>query len=166
MCGRQSLEVQQDLRRLAESLTESGDAEGAAAYCERMLKLKEQSLGGDIAELSVMQLAIATRYVEWGNYARARELLIQSMGTLRRTGGPSMAIALEALARVEEHSGRPESAFENLKQAATIWESCGAERTQELVMNANYRTALIERFRDYDQPGTSIWREGAVVSGE
>ena len=133
------------LHHLAGSLEESGDIEAAAAQYERALLLKERLIGGDMDALAEMQFGIAGLYVNWGNYSRARELLGEAIGTFKRKGGPRMAVACEALASVEECSGRYHDAVKEFARAGKVWEACG--RSAELAANMTYRAGLLELLR-------------------
>jgi serine/threonine-protein kinase len=142
-CGSHSEEALHDLRELAESLAESGDIDGAASRFERALTITEQAVGGDRDQLAEMQFNLAASYAGWGKYTRARELLIQAIGAFKRSGGPRLAIALEALANVHECSGNLDAAMIELERAAKVWESCGSERSRELEVNTQYRNELM-----------------------
>ena len=110
-CGRQSAEAIQDLHHLAGSLEESGDLAGAAAQYERALLFKHRAIGGDMDDEAELQFGMANLYVNWQNYSRARELLLECVATFRRKGGVRLAVGYETLAYVEECSGRyPEAA--------------------------------------------------------
>jgi tetratricopeptide (TPR) repeat protein len=135
-----------DLHQLAGSLEESGDAEAAAHEYERVMELKSRILGGDLEELGEMQFSLASLYVGWGNYPRARELLADCIGTFKRQGGPRLAVAHELLAQVEEYSGRFHDAARELDRAGRVWEKCPG-RTIELAANLEYRAELMDQLR-------------------
>lgn len=158
--GYDSPEAVSDLHHLAGSLEESGDIDGAAELYERALMLKQRIVGGDLEELADMQFGLASMYVGWSNYARARELLAEAIGTFRRKKGARLAIAYETVAHVEECSGRFLEAVAELARAAKVWESCGKERTRELAENLEHRAELLEMLR---KRGEAEWlRERAA----
>lgn len=136
----------QDLHQLAASLEESGDTHAAAAEYERVVELKQRLLGRDLDEVAEMQYSLASLHMGWGNYARARELLLDCAGTFRRKGGPRLAVAYETLAQVEESSGRFMDAIRELEHAGTVWEKC-AGRHAELAANLEYRAELLDQLR-------------------
>jgi tetratricopeptide (TPR) repeat protein len=135
-----------DLHQLAGSLEETGDTEGAASEYERVLLLKQRDLGKDPEDLAVLQFSLATLYTNWGNYPRARELFAECLGTFKRTAGPRLAVAYEAVAQVEELSGRFHDAVRELERAGKVWEKCTG-RTAELVANLEYRAELLDQLR-------------------
>lgn len=144
--GRDSQEAFQDQAALAGSLEASGDLEAAAAEYERALVLKQRKLGAtNLEEVAEMQFSLANVYVEWNNLSRARELLIDCIGTFRRGGGPRLAVALETQAQLEERSGRYFDAVRELEKAGTAWRKSG--RIAELVHNMEYRADLLEQLR-------------------
>ncbi len=135
-----------DLHQLAGSLEESGDTEAAAREYERVMELKHRLLGGDMDEVGEMQFSLASLYMGWGNYPRARELLLECIGTFRRKGGPRLAVAYELLAQSEEFSGRFHDAVRELDRAGKVWEKCG-NRNAELAANLEYRAELLDQLR-------------------
>jgi tetratricopeptide (TPR) repeat protein len=158
--GHDSPEAISDLHHLAGSLEESGDIDGAAELYERTLMLKHRIVGGDLEELADMQFGLASMYVGWSNYARARELLAEAIGTFRRKKGPRLAIAYETGGHIEECSGRYLEAVAELARAAKVWETCGAERNRELADNLEHRAELLEMLR---KRGEAEWlRERAA----
>jgi len=158
--GHDSPEAVSDLHHLAGSLEESGDIDGAADLYERVLLLKQRIVGGDLEELADMQFGLAGMYIGWSNYARARELLSEAIGTFRRKKGPRLAIAYEMAAHVEECCGRYLEAIAELGRAAKVWETCGAERVRELTDNMGHRAELLEMLR---KRGEAAWlRERAA----
>ncbi len=158
--GRESEEALQDLHHLAGSLEESGDLEAAAALYERVLGQKLLVVGGDLDELAEMQFGLATMYINWSNYARARELLSEAVGTFKRKKGPRLAVTYETLAHVEECCGRYREAIAELAKAGKVWEMCGKERRAELAENLLHRAELLEELR---KQGEASWlREKAA----
>jgi tetratricopeptide (TPR) repeat protein len=143
--GHVSDESLHDLHHLAGSLEESGDIEGAAALYERALVLKERIVGGDLEELAEMQFGLAGMYIGWSNYARARELLSEAVGTFKGKKGPRLAVTYETVAHVEECSGRYQEAIAELAKAAKVWESDG--RNTELAVNMEHRAELLDLLR-------------------
>jgi tetratricopeptide (TPR) repeat protein len=145
--GRDSEEALHDVHHLAGSLEETGDIEGAAELYERVLLQKQLVVGGNLEELAEMQFGLAGMYIGWSNYARARELLAEAVGTFKRTKGTRLAVTYETLAHVEECSGRYLEAVAELARAAKIWELCGDERRTELAENMEHRAELLEQLR-------------------
>jgi tetratricopeptide (TPR) repeat protein len=135
-----------DLHQLAGSLEESGDTEAAAHEYERVMDLKNRMLGRDLDEVGEMQFSLASLYVGWGNYPRARELLLECLGAFKRKAGPRLAVAHELLAQVEELSGRFHDAVRELDRAGKVWEN-HPERTAELAANLEYRAELLDQLR-------------------
>ncbi len=149
-----------DLHHLAGSLESSGDLEQAAHLYERMLLLKERIVGGDLDELAEMQFGVAGMYIGWSNYARARELLAECIGTFKRKKGARLAVAHETLAYVNEFSGRYLEAIAELAKAGKVWESCGPDRGMELANNMEHRAELLDQLR---KRGEANWlREKAA----
>ncbi len=158
--GYDSPEAVSDLHHLAGSLEESGDIDGAAELFERVLMLKHRVIGGDLEELADMQFGLAGMYIHWSNYARARELLSEAIGTFRRKKGARLAIAYETAAHVEECSGRYLEAIAELARAGKVWETCGSERVRELTDNLEHRAELLDMLR---KRGEAEWlREKAA----
>jgi tetratricopeptide (TPR) repeat protein len=145
--GHESEEALRDVHDLAGSLEESGDIEGAAELYERTLVRRLRRVGGNLEELAEMQFGLAGIYIGWCNYARARELLAEAIGTFKRKQNPRLAVAYETLAHVEECSGRYQEAIEQLALAGKAWEKCGAERVHELMENLEHRAELLEQLR-------------------
>jgi tetratricopeptide (TPR) repeat protein len=136
-----------DLHHLAGSLEESGDLEGAAAEYERALIFKHKSIGSSLEDLAELQYGLASLYVTWQEYGRARELIYEAMATFRRRGGLRLAVTHETMAYVDECSGRYIDAVKELGQAAKIWETTLPERYTELVRNTERRIELLEQIR-------------------
>lgn len=135
-----------DLHQLAGSLEESGDTESAAHEYERVMELKNRVLGRDMDEIGEMQFSLASLYLGWGTYPRARELLLECIGTFKRAAGPRLAVAYEVLAQVEEFSGRFHDAVRQLDLAGKVWEKC-PNRNAELAANLEYRAELLDQLR-------------------
>ncbi len=161
LCGHDSPETVSDLHHLAGSHEESGDIDGAAELYERALMLRLRIVGGDLEELADMQFGLASMYIGWSNYGRARELLAEAIGTFRRKKGARLAIAYEMAAHVDECCGHYIEAVAELGRAAKVWEACGAERVRELADNMEHRAELLEMLR---KRGEAEWlREQAAA---
>jgi tetratricopeptide (TPR) repeat protein len=143
-CGVQSPEAIQDLHHLAGSLEDAGDLEAAAAQYERALSFKQRLIGGNLDELAELQFGLANLYIKWQNYSRSRELLMESVGAFRRTGGVRLAVAHETLAYVEECSGRFTDAVKELERAGKMWETLKPERLPELMRNMEHRADILD----------------------
>jgi len=163
--GADSPEATRDLHNLAGSYEESGDIESAAALYERALELKDRVVGSDQEDLSEMQFSVACLYIEWGNFSRSRELLAMCIGTFKRKKGARLAVAYETLAHIDEYSGRYNDALAELARAAKIWESCGAERTPELVTNMEYRASLLDQMKKKDSANWLREKAAAARAG-
>ena len=137
--GVQSPEAVQDLHHLAGSLEETGDLEGAATLYERTLLFKHRAIGGNMDELAELQMGMATLYVNWQNYSRARELLLECVGTFKRKGGVRLAVSYETLGYVDECSGRYAEAAAELQLAAKVGETLLPEGLQELLRCLEHR---------------------------
>lgn len=135
-----------DLHQLAGSLEEAGDTEAAAHEYERVMESKHRVLGRDMDEVAEMQFSLASLYMSWGTYPRSRELLMECIGTFKRKAGPRLAVAYEALAQVEEFSGRFHDAVRELDRAGRVWEKC-PDRSAELAANLEYRAELLDQLR-------------------
>jgi tetratricopeptide (TPR) repeat protein len=162
-CGMESPEAIRDLHHLAGSLEESGDVEGAAAQYERALMFRLRTVGGNLDELAQMQYGLAGLYINWHNYARARELLSETIGSFRRNGGARFAIAYETLAHVDECSGRYHDAVKYLALAGKVWESLIPERAAELKRNLEHRAGLLDQLR---KKGEAAWLRQKVAELE
>jgi len=145
--GVQSAEAIQDLHQLAGSLEEVGDLQGAADLYERTLLFKHRAVGGNMDELAELQLGMATLYINWQNYSRARELLLECVATFKRTGGTRLAVGYETLGYVEESSGRYAEASGELQLAAKVWETLLPDRLPELLRCLEHRAGLLELLR-------------------
>jgi tetratricopeptide (TPR) repeat protein len=154
-------ETIRDLHHLAGSLEECGDIDGASVLYERTLLNQQRIIGGDLEELAEMQFGLAGIYIGWGNYARARELLSEAVGIFRRKKGPRLAITHEAVAHVEECSGRYLEAVAELARAGKVWEACGDQNRPQLIENLEHRAELLEQLR---KRGEATWlRERAAA---
>ena len=163
--GADSPEATRDLHNLAGSHEACGDIEAAAALYERALELKDRVVGSDQEQLSEMQFSVAGLYIEWGNFSRARELLSMCIGTFKRKKGARLAVAYETLAHIDEYSGRYNDALAELARAAKIWESCGSERTSELVTNMEYRASLLDQMKKKDSANWLREKAAAARAG-
>ena len=147
-CGTDSVEALSDVQQLAGSLEDTGDLDGAAAQYERALGLKLRKLGCEnIDEVAEMQYSLACLHVGWGHYSRARELLLECVGSFQRLKGPRLAVAYESLAHVEEREGRTSFALDELEKAANVWERCNPPRLEELARNLALRADLSDHLR-------------------
>ena len=108
-------------------------------------------MGGDLEELADAQFSLAMRYVEWGIYLRAQELLQDAIGTFKHKRGPRLARAYEALAHAEELAGLYQNAVAELAHAGAVWESLGIERIAELRGNLEHRAELLEHLRNQEE---------------
>src|SRR5204863_3593687 len=79
--------------------------------------------------------------------ARARELLMEAIGTFKRTKGARLAAAHETLGFVEERSTHFQNALAELANAGRVWETLQDEHTPELIRNLEYRAGLMERMK-------------------
>ncbi|HML16718.1 MAG TPA: tetratricopeptide repeat protein [Bryobacteraceae bacterium] len=152
--GWDSEQAMRDLHHLAGSLEESGNIEGAADLYERALGLKLRMLGGSLDDLAEMQFGMAGIYIGWSNYARARELLAEAVGTFKRKKDVRLAVTYETIAHVEECSGRYQEAVSELGRAAKVWELLGDARRHELIENMEHRAELLDQIR---RKGEAAW---------
>ncbi len=139
-------DVVEVLFQLAGSYEESGKIDLAGAEYERLLTLVNYEVGRQLEEIAELQFSVATRYMRWGSYARARELLAYCCGAFKRTGGARLAVAHETLAHVEEASGHYFEAIAELATAGKVWAKLG-NRNAELAVNMYYRAELLEMLR-------------------
>jgi tetratricopeptide (TPR) repeat protein len=147
-CGADSAQALDDARQLAGSFEDSGDLDGAATQYERVLGLKLRKLGNqNIEEVAEMQYSLACLYVAWGEYSRARELLMACIGAFTRLGGPRLAVAYESLAHVEEREARISFALDELERATKAWEQCDPPQLEELARNLELRAELSDQLR-------------------
>jgi len=149
--GLESPEAVADLKMLTESLEASGDIDGAAAQFERVLNLKLRTVGMDMDTLAEVQFQLALRYRGWRRYSRARELLMEVVGTFKRTGGARLAAGYEALAQLEEDTGHYHEALRELARAGKVWESVKAQHVTELIRNLEHRVFLFDLLRQHKE---------------
>jgi len=143
--GEATLEVVEVVQQYAMSMHESGDVEGAVEQFERFLVLKQLQLGvQNIDQLAEIQYSMSMYFIEWGMVARARELLMEALGTFRCSGGVRLAVSHEELGQLEEILGHYSGAIRELEAAGDVWKSLGANRSTELVRNMRYRADLLE----------------------
>ena len=146
-CGVDSPEANRDLHQLAGSLEDAGDIAGATEQYERALGLKLRVVGGDLDDVAEMQAGLARVFMKWRNYSRARELLMEAIGTFKRTRGARLAATYETLAEVEEKSGHCREALRELAKAGNVWESVQTEHAAELIRNLEKRAELFDQLR-------------------
>jgi tetratricopeptide (TPR) repeat protein len=147
--GLDSPEATHDLHLLTGSYEATGDYASAAALHERILSRKLLGVGIDLEEIAQVQAQLAQRHVRWGNISRARELLSEAIGTFKRTKGPRLAEAYEALAEMEEDCGHLQEAWRQFALAAPIWEAEGDNRA--LLRNLECRAQLLERLQQLSE---------------
>jgi tetratricopeptide (TPR) repeat protein len=146
--GEDSVEALDDVQQLAGTLEDLGDLDGAAAQYERTLGLKLRQLGrGNLEEVAEMQYSLACLHIGWGHYSRARELLMECVGTFKRAGGSRLAMAYESLAHVEEREGRVSFALDEMEKAARIWEKCDPPKLEDLARNLELQAELSDHLR-------------------
>jgi tetratricopeptide (TPR) repeat protein len=146
--GASSAEAIETLSQLAGSFEDSGDHESASREYERLLVLLEREVGRNQEEIGEMQFSVASVYIRWGDYTRARELLGECLGTFRRGGGPRLAVGHEVLAHVEEALGHYSDAVRELSTAGKAWAKCG-NRNAELAVNMTYRAELLDQLKRF-----------------
>lgn len=149
--GLESPEAVADLKMLTESLEASGDIDAAAAQFERVLNLKLRTVGMDMDTVAEAQFELALRYRGWRRYSRARELLMEVVGTFKRTGGARLAAGYEALAQLEEDTGHYHEALRELARAGKVWESVKAQHAAELIRNLEHRVFLFDLLRQHKE---------------
>jgi tetratricopeptide (TPR) repeat protein len=145
LCGLNSPEALHDLSLLTASYEACGDFEAAATMHERVLAQKLREVGLDLEQIAQDQTGLAAMHVKWGNPSRARELLMEAIGTLRRTKGVRLAAAYESLAMIEESSGHLQDALKQLANASSVWENLGPNYLTERIRNLEYRAQLLDR---------------------
>ena len=147
-CGADSAEALGVVQELAGSLEDTGDRDGAAKQYERALGLKVKRLGRhNLDEVAEMQYSLACLHIGWGNYARARELFSECIGSFKRRGGPRLAVAYESLAHLEEREGRMSFALDELEKATQVWEACDPPQLEELARNLELRAVISDHLR-------------------
>ena len=149
--GLESPEAASDLQMLTASFEASGDIEAAASQLERVLGLKLRVVGMDLDTVAEAQWELATRYMGWRRYSRARELLMEAVGTFKRTGGARLAAGYEALGRLEEDTGHYHEALQELARAAKVWESVKSEHVEDLIGNLKHRIFLFDLLRQHKE---------------
>jgi tetratricopeptide (TPR) repeat protein len=130
---------------LAGSLEDAGDIDGAATQYERALGLKLRIVGANLDDIAEMQAGLARVFMKWRNYSRARELLMEAIGTFKRTRGARLATSYETLAEVEENTGHYREALREFSLAGKVWESIQTEHAAELIRNMEHRAELFEQ---------------------
>jgi tetratricopeptide (TPR) repeat protein len=151
--GLDGAEAVADRQLLTASFEASGDLDGAAALLERFLALKLRVVGVSIDEIADLQASLGHRYIGWRRHSRARELLMEAVGTFKRTGGPRLAYGYESLAQLEEEAGHYHDAIRELSRAAKVWESIQTEHVQELIENLEHRAFLFSQLRQDREAG-------------
>ena len=126
--GVQSAEAIEDLHHLAGSLEESGDLARGGGAIRTGAAVQTSGDWRRYGRLAELQFGMATLYVNWQNYSRARELLLECVATFKRKGGVRLAVGYETLGYVEECSGRYAEALGELQLAAKVWETLLPER--------------------------------------
>ena len=129
---------------LTASLEASGDIDGAATEFERALALKSRLVGQDLDAVAEEQFELACRYLRWQRPPRARELLIEALGTFKRRGGVPLARIYETLAQLERDTGHYQEALRQLKRAGSVWESVNPHHVRELIRNLEEQIALFD----------------------
>ena len=147
--GLDSPEAAADLQTLTASLEASGDIDAAASQLERVLGLKLRLVGVDLDTIADAQWELATRYMGWRRYSRARELLMEAVGTFKRTGGARLAKGYEALGQLEEDTGHYHEALRELARAAKVWESVKSEHVEDLIGNLKHRVFVFDLLRQH-----------------
>ena len=130
--GADSQAATQDLFHLAASLEESGDVDGAASQYEKALAVAERQVGGNREQTAETQAHLAAIYMRAGRTSAARELLIHSIGVLRKKD-ERLEFALETMATVEELLNHPEEAQRWRDKAAESVASRTGEAPKEAV---------------------------------
>ena len=136
---------------LTASFEASGDIDAASSQLERVLGLKLRVVGMDLDTVAEAQWELATRYMGWRRYSRARELLMEAVATFKRTGGARLAAGYEALGQLEEDTGHYHEALQELARAAKVWESVKSEHVEDLMRNLKHRIFLFELLRQHKE---------------
>ena len=121
--GAGSTEAAAAMRMLVESCEASGNVDVAAGLLERALALKLREVGANLDEIADLQAALGHRYMQWRRYSRARELMMEAVGTFKRSGGMRLALGYECLGQIEEETGHYHEALRELGHAGKAWES-------------------------------------------
>ncbi|MEQ1948972.1 MAG: tetratricopeptide repeat protein [Bryobacteraceae bacterium] len=145
--GLDAPETLHDMHLYTAACEASGNIEAAATQHERHLGMKLRVVGADLMEIARAQMTLSEHYLRWGNTSRARELVMEAIGTFRRERGPALAHAYEALAAIEESRGHHPDAVHELEQAARIWESMPSQDHTHIARNLQCRIQLLERMR-------------------
>jgi tetratricopeptide (TPR) repeat protein len=145
--GLNSPEASADLQLLTASYEATGDIEAAASQLERVLGLKLCGPGTDPNTVAEAQWELATWYMAWRRYSRARELLVEAVGTFKRTGGARLAKGYDALGQLEEDTGHYHEALRELARAGKVWESVKSEHVEDLIGNLKHRIFLFDLLR-------------------
>ena len=148
--GLESAEAVSDIQLLTESYDASGNIDAAAALQERALAWKLRTVGAKLDEIAGMQASLAQRYIGWRRYARARELLMEAVGTFKRTGGAALALGYESLAQIEEETGHYHDALRELGRAGTVWESMQPQHAEATIRNLEHRIFLLTQLRQHE----------------
>lgn len=146
-CGMEAPETLHDLHLLTASCEAAGNIEAASGQHERRLGLKLRVVGVDLEEIARWQMGLSELYIRWGNTSRARELVMEAIGTFRNQRGPRLAGAYEALAAIEEARGQLPEALHELERAAKVWEVQTGQDCSGLARNLQCRAQLLERMR-------------------
>jgi tetratricopeptide (TPR) repeat protein len=149
--GLESPEAVADLQMLTASFEASGDIEAAASQLERVLGLQLRVVGMDLDTVADAQWELATRYMGWRRYSRARELLMEAVAIFKRTGGARLAAGYEALGQLEEDTGHYHEALRELARAAKVWESVKSEHAEDLIANLQHRIFLFDLLRQHKE---------------
>jgi tetratricopeptide (TPR) repeat protein len=162
-CGVDSPEADRDLHQLAGSLEDAGDIDGATAQYERALGLKLRIVGADLDDIAEMQAGLARIFMKWQNYSRSRELLMEAIGTFKRTRGARLAAAYETLAEVEENSGHHREAIRELSLAGKVWETVQTDHAAELIRNMEHRAGLFDLLHEEREAAFLRERAAALI---
>jgi tetratricopeptide (TPR) repeat protein len=135
------------MRMLVESFEASGSIDAAAALLERALTLKLREVGANLDEIADQQAALGHRYMQWRRYSRARELMMEAVGTFKRSGGIRLALGYECLGQIEEETGHYNEALRELGRAGKAWESIQSAHIEELIQNLEHRAFLFMQMR-------------------
>jgi len=146
-CGMEAPETLHDLHLFTGSCEASGNIEAASAQHERRLGLKLRVVGADLEEIARWQMTLSELYMRWSNTARARELVMEAIGSFRRERGPRLAGAYEALASIEEARGQYPEALHELERAARVWETLPGQDYSNIARNLQCRAQLLDRMR-------------------
>ncbi len=145
--GAGSAEAAAAMRMLVESCEASGNIEVAAGLLERALALKLREVGANLDEIADLQAALGHRYIRWRRYSRARELMMEAVGTFKRSGGMRLALGYECLGQIEEETGHYHEALRELGRAGKAWESIQSAHMEELIQNLEHRAFLYTQLR-------------------